>query len=130
MTEQVVYQGMTRLRRQLHTCPLKLKAAVPAVGMKAAEIVAKAAERHAPKRSGRLAASIRPAMMKYGAVVMAGGGTVPYAAPVHWGWPAHNITEQPFVYQGLDENVEEIKRLYDKGVNAVVESSFGTFGAV
>jgi hypothetical protein len=31
--------------------------------------------------------------------VVAGRASVPYAPPIHWGWPARNIAAQPFVSQ-------------------------------
>lgn len=50
-----------------------------------------------PRRTGRLAATVRPAGTKTAAVVRAGFATVPYAGPIHWGWPARGITAQPFL---------------------------------
>jgi len=29
--------------------------------------------------------------------VQAGRASVPYAGPIHWGWPARNIEPQPFL---------------------------------
>jgi hypothetical protein len=62
-----------------------------------AAIVATAAAARAPHRTGRLAASIRGNRAVGKAVVRGGGARVPYAGPVHWGWPARHITGQPFI---------------------------------
>ena len=51
----------------------------------------------APRRSGALGMSVRPANQVGRARVMAGGSSVPYAGPIHWGWPARSISAQPFI---------------------------------
>lgn len=51
----------------------------------------------APRRSGRLAADVRGSALKTQAIVRVGGSKVPYAGPIHWGWPARSIVAQPFV---------------------------------
>lgn len=67
------------------------------------EIVAGAARRHVPYRSGALASSIRAGRGKTKAVVRAGRASVPYAGVQHYGWPARNITGRMFMVQGLNE---------------------------
>lgn len=64
---------------------------------KAGQIVATEAEAIAPRRSGRLAGTIRAARQVRRARVQAGRASVPYAGPIHWGWPARNIEPQPFL---------------------------------
>lgn len=69
-----------------------------AVNRAAAGVVASAARGTAPRRTGRLAGSIRTAGTTASrAVISAGRASVPYAAPIHWGWPARNIPEQPWL---------------------------------
>jgi hypothetical protein len=60
----------------------------------ARELVAQAAGA-APRRSGRLAGSTK-AMGATGDRVRVVADT-PYAAPVHWGWPGHGISRQPWL---------------------------------
>jgi hypothetical protein len=62
-----------------------------------AAYVASASSSAAPRASGRLAASVRGNRAQASAVVKAGGAAVPYAGPIHWGWPGHNIAAQPFM---------------------------------
>lgn len=50
----------------------------------------------APRRTGRLAASVRPGATQTQAIVRAGGAAVPYAQAIHWGWPRRGIAAQPF----------------------------------
>jgi Bacteriophage HK97-gp10, putative tail-component len=63
----------------------------------AGEIVAAYAQATAPRRSGRLAASVRSTKQVRRARIQAGRAAVPYAGPIHWGWPAHHIAAQPFI---------------------------------
>lgn len=60
----------------------------------AKDLVVRAAA-NAPKRSGRLAGSHRalPDGPRRARVV----ADTPYAAAVHWGWPAHGIRRQPWL---------------------------------
>ena len=51
----------------------------------------------APKRSGRLAASIRGNRAKNKAVVVAGGRAAQYAGPINYGWPRRNIAASGFM---------------------------------
>lgn len=60
-------------------------------------IVAPAAKTKAPKRTGRLAGSVRTSGTTTAATVRVGYASVPYAGPIHYGWPARNIEPQPFV---------------------------------
>ena len=63
----------------------------------AGDIVAREAEARAPRVSGDLAGSIRAARQVRRARVQAGTSRVPYAGPIHWGWPARRIAAQTFM---------------------------------
>lgn len=67
------------------------------------EIVAGAARRHIPYRSGALASSVRAGRGKTKAVIRAGGARVPYAGVQHYGWPARNIDGHMFMVKGLND---------------------------
>ena len=89
-------QGLRELQRSLRrlqadTADLKTANAT------AAATVAAAAQLRAPRRTGRLAASVRGNRAAGRAQVRGGGARVPYAGPVHYGWPARGIEPQPFV---------------------------------
>ena len=90
----VKVDGMRRLRRELKAAGLDL-ADLREVNLSAARTVAQAAQ--PPRRTGRLAGSVRPGASRTAGVVRAGGALVPYAGPIHWGWPKHNIEPQPFL---------------------------------
>lgn len=92
----VTVDGLPQLRRQLRQFAGDVSDLKDA-NTEAAAIVASAAAARAPKRTGRLAASIRGNRAVGRAQVRGGGARVPYAGPIHWGWPVRHITPQPFV---------------------------------
>jgi hypothetical protein len=56
----------------------------------------------APKKSGKLAASIKGSKSKSRATIKAGGARVPYAAAINYGWRRRNIAPAGFM-QRADE---------------------------
>lgn len=78
-----------------------------------AEIAARASEALAPKRSGKLAATIRAAGTKTAGIIRAGFARVPYAGPIHWGWFARGIKPQPFMSQGAQDSEGRWVRVYE-----------------
>ena len=86
-----------------------------------AEMVASAARSKAPVRSGALAGSVKGKGYKTRASVAAGGRLVPYAGPIHFGWPARNIEPQPFLYDALDSRKREVVDKYEDRVGDLVK---------
>lgn len=86
-----------------------------------AEMVASAARQRAPRRSGALAGSIKGKGSTSRASVTAGSRTVPYAGPIHFGWPARNIAPQPFLYDALDSRKREVVSRYEDRVGDLVK---------
>lgn len=70
----------------------------------AAEIAARASAALAPVRTGRLKRTIAASGSRTAAIVRAGNRTVPYAPPIHWGWPGRNIIPQPFLSDGVQDS--------------------------
>lgn len=87
--------GLRRLRRDFKALIGDLSD-FKAANAKALAVIVPAASARAPRRSGRLAASIRGNRAANRATVLAGGASLPYAGPIHWGWPARHIEAQPF----------------------------------
>lgn|SRR5262245_6339732 len=89
-------EGLDTLVRTLNRCALDvsdLKDANRAAG----DTVANEASARAPRgKTGKLSQSPRPARQARRARVQVGSARVPYAGPIHWGWPARNIAAQPF----------------------------------
>ena len=61
------------------------------------DIVVTAARLRVPRRSGRLAVTLRATGEPDAAVVEAGGPGVPYAGVQEYGWPARHIPAQPYL---------------------------------
>lgn len=62
---------------------------------------------HAPKRSGRLAASARGNRAQSKAVITAGRSSVPYAGPINYGWPKRGIAARGFM-QKADQEMQPV----------------------
>ena len=93
---------------------------------RAAQIVATYAAQIAPRRSGRLAGSIRTAKQVKRARVVAGRASVPYAAPIHWGWPSRNIAAQPFMSDAAQATESEWVNAYMADVQKALDKVKGT----
>jgi hypothetical protein len=114
-------EGARRLRRELKAAGADMKN-LREPNMAAAGIVAGAATAAAPRRSGALAGTVRGGAGAASATIRAGYARVPYAGPVHWGWPARNITAQPFLTdaakrtepQWVDEYFRTLERVLDR----------------
>jgi hypothetical protein len=100
--------------------------ALKAANNEAAQIVAQAAKRDAvfKNSTGRLVRSIRPMSTITTAIVRAGGASVPYAGPIHWGWyyDKHyfiykNIAPNPFLAKALGYNRDKILATYKEQVD-------------
>lgn len=50
-----------------------------------------------PRRTGRLAGSVRSSGTTTAAIIRAGKKLVPYAAPIHWGWPSRGIPARFYI---------------------------------
>jgi len=76
-----------------------------------------------PVRTGRLRASVRVLASQRRGQVAAGKKSVPYAGPIHFGWRAHNIAPNPFLYKALDKRRNEVIRSYERSVDKVVRKA-------
>lgn len=90
-----------------------------------ASIVTFGAMSRAPKRSGNLAASIRSGKGKNRVVVYAGGASVPYAGPIHWGWPGHGISDNPFILNAMRESEPVWTGYYERELEKIVSQIKG-----
>lgn len=95
--------GARELRREIKRAEDKgLADALKMAYRDSSTIVAQRSKINAPWRSGDLRSSIRPLGGASKAVVAAGRGrTNAYAGVIHYGWPARNITAQPFIHEAL-----------------------------
>jgi len=107
-------EGLREVQKALNKFSDATRKEMQSTHLKAAEIVVGASKRFVPIKTGALAQSIRPAAVMSGGRVKVGSASVPYAGPIHFGWPARRIKPQPFVYDALDTRRGEVSRLYEK----------------
>jgi hypothetical protein len=96
-----------------------------AVHATVARYVALRAAAMAPRRSGRLAASVRGNQAKTAATVRAGGARVPYANPIHWGWPRRHIASNPFLVNAAHTTEPTWTKYYLREVERIVGKVHG-----
>lgn len=87
---------------------------------KAGQIVVDAAAGKVPVRTGALLASLRSAPTQRQGRVRIGSAAVPYAGPIHFGWPARHIQPNPFIYEVLDGRRQEVYALYAERISQLV----------
>lgn len=120
-------EGLRTLQRQLKAAGLDLQDLKDAHA-RVLEVVLSDAERRVPRRTGRLAASVRGSATANYSVVRAGRAAVPYAAPIHWGWRKHNIQQQPFMLDAIEGNRDEITGIMLHKLQAVIDTIEGAPG--
>jgi hypothetical protein len=119
----VKIEGLSKVRRDLKNLGGDLdlvKGEFLATNKKVAEIVLGGAKRFVPVLSGSLAESMKNASTKTAAKIRVGNKTnVPYAGPIHFGWPARRIKPQPFIYDAIDPRRNEISQLYAERITSI-----------
>lgn len=88
-------------------------------------MVAAAGRARAPKLTGALAGTVRPSGTKTRAVVRAGFARVPYAGPIHWGWPARGIAAQPFLSDAATSTEPAWQNIYLDAINKTIDKVEG-----
>lgn len=111
--------GLNDLRRDLRRVDAALIGEVKTLNFRAGELVAAEGRRRVPRRSGTLAASIRPAKQAAAAVVRAGSARVAYAKYVHWG-SKHNPRPVRFLYGAVDARRDDVIRMYRAGLERII----------
>lgn len=84
-------------------------------------LVVSTASGMAPRRSGALAGSIRAARAAAGVTIRAGSARIPYAGPIHWGWPARNIAANPFLSNAATSTETAWVALYEDELNKIID---------
>lgn len=121
MADEVTVHGATELQRTLKGAARKVTD-LTSTNAKAAAVVAAAAAARAPRRSGALAASVRVTQTPtVGRVEF----PIVYANPIHWGWPARNISANPFATTALSATQATTVGVYAKQVDDIVDGIRG-----
>lgn len=117
-------EGLDALARSMRKAGVDIEE-LKSAHTRAGEIVAARAEQLAPRRSGKLAGSIRAMRQVKRARIVAGRASVPYAAPIHWGWPARGIEANPFISQAAQETEAEWTAAYLADVQTALDNVRG-----
>lgn len=127
--ESIRVVGLAKFIRATRDIDPAVKDEVKALNRWGAEQVVPVAQGLVPRRDGDLAGSIRAGATQRSGVVRAGKAAVPYAGPIHFGWPARNIRPQPFLWDALDQRRDAIFREYEQRLNRVVDRVFSAGAA-
>lgn len=117
----VQVEGLRELVRDLERAGVDLDDLKDAIGRISAE-GAETAQGHTPRRSGKLAGTVRGNRAKNKAQVTIGTARVPYAGPIIFGWPkrgirpAHTIdrTDAVMVHRAPQILDDELGRIFAK----------------
>lgn len=115
----VTVDGLNRLVRALRAAGDgidDLKAAHQQVGA----MVAAGAAARAPRRSGKLASSVKAAKQANRVRIMV-PARVRYAGVIHYGWPKRGIVARPFILDAAEQLETEWIGVYTAAVQAVLD---------
>lgn len=79
-----------------------------------------------PRRSGRLAGTLRAAPTAQQARVALGTKRVPYAGPIHWGWLRRNIQPNKFLVDALHASSEASLNVYRRETDRFLDRVWAT----
>lgn len=117
-------EGASRLRKTLKAAGDDLSDMKEAHAA-AAQFVAHQAASRAPRVTGTLAGGVRGSGAASVATIRAGGARVPYANPIHWGWPARNIAPQPFITEAAQATEGTWIELYERAADRALDKVKG-----
>ena len=116
---RVQVRGAKEFRKAMKGMGADLKD-LTAANKEAARTVLEAAKENAPVLSGHLRASGRTKATRTQARVMFGGDAIPYAGVIHFGWPAHGISPNPFLYDAADERRDDVVNAYEHAIAKMI----------
>lgn len=109
-------ETISALRQVNAELPKELRAA----GVEAGQPVAAAARAEAPVLTGRTQGTVRVVASQRGAAVRAGGARAPYVGAVHFGWPAHNIKPNLWLFRAATRRVTTAVAVYQRRVASLI----------
>lgn len=112
--------GLRETIQDLKALQVDLRDGIKETHRRAGEIVVEGAKRYVPVQSGKLLSSMRSAPTTRQGRVRVGSASVPYAGPIHFGWPARRIKPQPFIYDALDQRRQDVYQLYADRISTLI----------
>ena len=132
MRPQLELVGYRQLKKELRQLGDEAVASLKQTNKEAADLVADTARPDIPVRSGRLKSTLRTTGTMRGGVVRMGRKAIPYAGPIHFGWPNRPnaakgwrggpIRPNPFLYEAMDRRVTEVMAIYSKYLETLPRS--------
>jgi hypothetical protein len=117
MAAVVQVRGAKKMRKELKAAGLDLKD-LREPHASASRTVALAARPDTPRLTGRLASTVRSSGTRTAGIIRAGNSVaVPYAGPIHWGWPARNIKAQPWIYDAAERTQPQWLKDFEAEMN-------------
>lgn len=125
-TVGIKIEGLKELRSELRKIDKRLPRELQKGNKEAAKSVLPKVRRGAPVgATGRLAKSVRPLATQRRAQVGVGfERRVPYAGVINFGWAAHNIRPQEFIYRGINKSTRELLKAYAKMIDRLTKKAF------
>jgi hypothetical protein len=120
VAETVAVEGDEEVAKALREMKRIARAAVKDAKLEGAREVARDASPRVPVLSGRLALSLNVSAQGDMGAVTAGGGSVTYAGPIHFGWPRKHIRPQPFLYEALDAKRQAVMDIFESRLAIVL----------
>ena len=120
----VQVRGARELRRSLRKAGADMTE-VKALHAEVGGIVAGAARPATPHRSGRLAGTVRSSGTNTASIVRAGRASVPYAGPIHYGWPRRNIEPQPWLVNAAHDTEPRWAARFMDGIEQILSKIKG-----
>lgn len=125
MAQAITVVGGTRLQAQLARSAAAAPRAINKMNKEVvADVIVPEGRRQSPVQTGDLRGTVRPGGRKDEGRVYAGTASVPYAGVIHFGWPAHGIEPNPFLYRALDRRRREVVDRYEKAVSKLIADNF------
>lgn len=118
----VQVEGGRELRRRLRTIEGGLDR-LKAAHREVATYVTGMSRTMAPRRTGRLAATARGSGTNTMSVVRYGTARVPYAGPIHYGWPARNIRPNEWLITAAQRGEPTWLARYNLHIRRLVEET-------
>ena len=128
----VTITGGRDTRRRIRAVSDDARTELRSAHLEAATVVARQARFEVPVRTGALEATIRAMATQTKGTVRAGRARVPYAGPVHFGWPTRPnpakgwfggpIRPQPFIYEAADRRIGQVVDAYNGRLGEIIRS--------
>lgn len=117
-------EGGRKLRREIKRAGLDIKELKQA-NRRAAQIPLPLAKTVGPKKTGKLLGNARAGATQRMGYIRAGGKRIPYAGPIHFGWPSRNIKGQPWITKAVEQTEPIWFEVYTSHVNKIIDKING-----